>query len=205
MNILIADDHTLNRNLLQTLLETVYPQARLLEASDYASARRMSRKHKPALVILDVSMPGHSGLLGVVEMVRQFPNTRVLICSAIDNPILVKTMLSFGVHGYISKTMPANELLKAIETVLNGEVYRPEAILAESPIQLTPRQSEILGWICTGLSNKEISKQLGISVHTVKLHVSTVLDILGVQNRQQAVALCGLMPSEHEPLAPSAE
>lgn len=196
MNILIADDHTLNRNLLQGLLEAVYPQAKLFEASDYASTKQMSKKHKPDLLILDVSMPGHSGLHGVFEIVREFPDTKVLVCSAIENPILIRTMLSFGIRGYIPKTMPANELLKAIETVLQGEVYVPDEILAESPIQLTARQAEILGLICTGVSNKEISKQLGISVHTVKLHVSAVLDILGVQNRQQAVGLCGLMPAE---------
>jgi len=194
MKFLIADDHGLNREFIRTLLESMYPNAEILEAEDYHSAEYKCRKYKPTLVLLDVSMPGMTGLLGVLGIVRKFPESKVLVCSAIDNPVLIKTILSFGAKGFISKAMSSKELIQAIDCVLKDEVYIPDIPGNARSIHFTARQSEILGMLCSGLSNKEISTQLDISVHTVKLHVSSVLENLGVQNRLQAIALCGLHP-----------
>jgi DNA-binding NarL/FixJ family response regulator len=82
-------------------------------------------------------------------------------------------------------------LMDAIDRVLNGGTYVPERFRADAS-PLTRRQSEILGMICSGLSNKEIAQRLEISVRTVKYHTGLVLEALGVQNRQQAMSLCGL-------------
>jgi len=194
MKILIADDHGLSREFIHTILKNMYSEAKIFEAEDYRSAECQCRKHQPALVILDVSMPGMAGLLGVLEITRKFPDSKVLICSAIDNPILIKTMLSFGVNGFISKGMSSKELTQGINSVLQGKVYIPDCHVDARDMRLTPRQAEMLGMLCSGLSNREIAKQLDISVHTVKLHVSSVLEILGAENRMQAIALCGLYP-----------
>jgi len=194
MKFLIADDHGLNREFIRTLLENVYPGGEILEAGDYRSAEYKCRKYKPALVVLDVSMPGTTGLLGVLEIIRKFPESKVLICSAIDNPVLIKTMLSFGAKGFISKAMSSKELLRGIDCVLKDEIYIPDFLDNTRSIRFTPRQSEILGMVCSGLNNKEIATQLDISIHTVKLHISSVLESLGVKNRLQAIALCGLHP-----------
>jgi len=192
MKILIADDHGLSREFIRTLLESFYPDAEIFEAEDYRTAEYKCQKYKPALVVLDVSMPGMTGLLGVLEIIRKFPESKVLICSAIDNPSMIKAILSFGAKGFISKTMSSKELIRGIDCVLKDEIYIPDFIDNAHSIHFTPRQSEMLGMICSGLSNKEIAKQLNVSVHTVKLHVSSVLGTLGVQNRMQAIALCGL-------------
>ena len=192
MDILIADDHALHRELMRAKLESVYPAARILEAENCEQVKAGCSKHKPTLLILDIFMPGMHGLMGVNDIVRQFPETRVLVCSAVDNPILARTMLAFGAKGYISKAMPAGTLLKGIERVLNGDTFMPRQLASNSDIQLTQRQAEILGMMCSGLSNKEIAQQLHLSVSTVKFHVSMVLDTLGVQSRQQAISICGL-------------
>jgi len=192
MKFLIADDHGLNREFLRILLEKIYPCAEIFEAGDYCSAERQCRKHRPTLVILDVSMPGMSGLLGVLNIIRKFPESNVLICSAIDNPILTGTMLSFGAKGFVSKATASDEFMQGIDCVLKGESYIPESLGHIPSIRFTARQSEILGMICSGLSNREIAAQLDISIHTVKLHVSSVLGTLGVENRMQAIVLCGL-------------
>jgi len=192
MRFLIADDHALNREMMRTMLENTYSDAVIFEAEDYETAKVTCQRHKPILVVLDVSMPGTTGLLGVLEMIQRFPNSKVLICSAVDNPVLVRTMLSFGAKGFISKAMSSKELIRAIDCILKDEIYIPDFIDNAHSIRFTPRQSEILGMICSGLNNKEIANQLDVSVHTVKLHVSSVLETLGVQNRMQVIALCGL-------------
>jgi len=192
MKFLIADDHGLNREFIRTLLENAYPDAEIFEAENYQTAEYKCREYKPTLVVLDVSMPGMTGLLGVFGIIRKFPESKVFVCSAVDNPVLIETILSFGASGFISKTVSSKELIRGIDCVLKDEVYIPDSIDNAHSIHFTPRQSEMLGMICSGLSNKEIAKQLDVSVHTVKLHVSSVLETLGVQNRMQAIALCGL-------------
>ena len=191
MHLLIADDHALHRDLMRAKLESVYPEATIHEAEDYAQVASACARYRPKLLSLDLFMPGMGVLMGVQNIVRQFPDVEVLICSAVDNPILVCTLLAFGIKGYISKSMPADMLMEAIDRVLHGGTYVPERFRADAS-PLTRRQSEILGMICSGLSNKEIAQRLGVSVSTVKFHTGLILEALGVQNRQQAMSLCGL-------------
>ena len=188
---LIADDHALHRDLMRAKLESAYPEATIHEAEDYAQVKSACAKYKPKLLSLDLFMPGMGVLMGVHEIIQQFPETDVLICSAVDNAILVATLLAFGIKGYISKSMPAEMLMEAIDRVLHGGTYVPEPYRSTS-VRLTRRQSEILGMICSGLSNKEIAQRLDVSVSTVKFHTGLILEALGVQNRQQAMSLCGL-------------
>lgn len=193
MDLLIADDHAMHRQLIRTLLASVYPDAGLLEAEDYHQVLDACTRQDPALVILDIFMPDMNGLTGACDVIRRFPETRVLVCSAVDNPILVQTMLAFGARGYVSKTMSAGDLLEGIDTVLRGDIYIPRDIVADAKaIHLTERQWEILGMVCMGLSNKEIADRLALSVSTVKFHIGFILEALKVQNRQQAISLCSL-------------
>jgi len=150
MKFLIADDHGLNREFIRILLEGMYPDAELFEAEDYHSAEYKCRKHKPDLVVLDVSMPGTTGLLGVFGIIRKFPESKVLICSAIDNPVLVETILSFGARGFISKVMSSKKLMRGIDCVLRGEIYIPDYLTDPRATRFTARQLEILGMICPG-------------------------------------------------------
>lgn len=194
MELLIADDHGLHRQLIRTLLAGVYPDAEILEAEDRHQVEAACAGHRPTLVLLDIFMPGMDGMTGACDIIRQFPDVKVVICSAVDNPILVQTMLAFGARGYVSKTMSAEDLLEAIDTVQHGDTYIPRRILSDAtPIHLTERQWEILGMVCMGLSNKEIADRLGLSVSTVKFHVGLTLEALRVQNRQQAISLCSLV------------
>jgi DNA-binding NarL/FixJ family response regulator len=191
MHLLIADDHALHRDLMHAKLESAYPGAMIHEAEDYAQTKSACARFRPKLLILDLFMPGMGVLMGVQDIVQQYQDTGVLICSAVDNPILVCTLLAFGIKGYIAKSMPAGMLMDAIDKVLKGGTYVPEPFRSDST-RLTRRQSEILGMICSGLSNKEIAQHLGVSVSTVKFHTGLILEALGVQNRQQAMSLCGL-------------
>lgn len=189
MNILIADDHALHRELMRAKLESVYPNARIIEAENGVQVRIHCDESHPELLILDVYMPGMNGMAGVHEIVQMFPETKVLICSAVDNPVMVRTMLAFGIKGYVTKSMSTERLLKAIDTILAGGTFIPKSLQTED-IHLTQRQTEILGMICSGLTNKEIADRLNLSLSTVKFHVSLILDVLGAQNRQQVISRC---------------
>lgn len=191
MDMLIADDHIMYRQLLRPLLASAYPDATIAEAADYLQVCATCSRHQPRLLILDVFMPGMNSLAGVHEIIRLFPDMHVLICSAIDNPILVRTMLAFGARGYVSKTMPTDRLLEGIDAVLNDATYVPEDSLMDTEsMHLTNRQWEILGMLCMGLTNKEIARRLDLSISTVKFHVGLILETLHVQSRQQAIASC---------------
>ncbi|ATX78765.1 DNA-binding response regulator, NarL/FixJ family, contains REC and HTH domains [Mariprofundus aestuarium] len=192
MKILIADDHCLHRELVRTLLEVVYPDAEILEASDYSSVIEVCTSIQPAVVLLDLSMPNMNGLLSVNQIIDHFPNSRVIVCSASEHPILIQTIMSFGASGFIPKTLSCKELLTGVKRALEGEVYLPSSLNNDANIILTQRQSEILGFVCSGVSNKEIAAQLNVSLHTVKFHVGSVFEKLNVQNRQQLISLMGL-------------
>ena len=199
-HIVIADDHDMHRDIVKIILENRYPNTIILEASDYDSLNRVCTNINPELVLLDVCMPGMHGLSGVYNIIIAHRKTKFLICSAIDSPILVRTMLAFGASGYVYKSMTANELLASIDTVLQGGVCAPSEI-ADDPngTSLTRRQWEVLGLMCNGKSNKEIANTLNISVDTIKYHISELLKTLHAQSRVHAISICNLTsPSPHD-------
>lgn len=204
MHIVIADDHDMHRDIVKLILESHYPNTVISEASDYDSLDRTCTNQSPDFVLLDVCMPGMHGLSGVHDIIRAHAETAFLICSAVDSPILVRTMLSFGAAGYIYKSMTANELLASIDAVLQGDVYMPPEIARDpNGTSLTRRQWEVLGLMCNGKSNKEIANALNISVDTIKYHISELLKILNAQSRVHAISICNLMsPAPHETEGP---
>lgn len=191
MHILIADDQRLFRELIRVSLASVFPHASISETEDFIQTLEACHQIHPQLIILDVHMPGMNRLEGVREIICRFPASKILICSAIDSPLLIRTILAFGANGYVTKNAPILEVLGAIETVLGGTNHVPE-LTKDGSTSLTARQYEILGLLCSGQSNKEIALTLGITLSTVKFHVGQILATLGVTNRQQAISLCGL-------------
>lgn len=199
VHIVIADDHDMHRDIVKLILESRYPNAVIVEASDYDSLTGICTELKPEFVLLDVCMPGMNGLTGVHDIIQAQKKTKFLICSAVDSPVLVRTMLSFGAAGYVYKSMTANELLSCIDTILQGSVCIPPEI-AHDPngTSLTRRQWEVLGLMCNGKSNKEIANALNISVDTIKYHISELLKTLNAQSRVHAISICNLTsPSPH--------
>lgn len=195
MDMLIADDQAMQRELIRSMLENAYPEASIYEAENFDQVKSTCDKFKPQVLILDLIMPGMCILMGVNDIVQQFQDTRILVCSVVDNPVLVCTILAFGVKGYISKNMPADKLLQGIDSVLHGGTYVPEQFRS-IPVHLTKRQAEIFSMICSGLCNKEIARRLHISTNTVKFHVGLIFKALGVQTRNQAIMLCGLTTAQ---------
>jgi DNA-binding NarL/FixJ family response regulator len=198
IRIVIADDHEVVRSGLRTLFGGTDIQI-VAEAATGEEAVRLTEKHKPDLVLLDIRMAESDGLnaLGRIKLNR--PDIPVLMLSTYDNPTYIARAVALGASGYLMKGISRDELLSAIRRVSEGsdvwtrdELRRVTGALAtprvsaDVEVPLTQRESEVLRQLAFGLTNKEIAQALGISYETVKEHVQHVLRKIGVSDRTQA-------------------
>lgn len=204
--ILIADDHPLYRNAMRNVVADAFDDVEVLECEDVASALVHLENAGVDLVLLDLTMPDADGLDGVSRLRAAGPATPIIVCSAQDDPALVRDCFKLGVSGYLPKSSGMDVTRHAIQLVRGGGVYVPSEALAE-PVSpgpgeggdgdesaidiemgdLTPRQRTVLSLLERGMSNKAIARELGIGEITVKAHVSAILRKLGVDNRLQAI------------------
>jgi len=140
-------------------------------------------------------MPGCSGVEAVARFRERFPALPVVVVSGASDPKVINAALDLGAMGFIPKSAPGEVLLQAVRLVISGAIYVPVEALNAPPLppraaaglNLSPRQREVLDLLLKGLSNKLIARKLDISENTTKIHVSAVLDALGVATRTQAV------------------
>ena len=206
MKLLIVDDHAIVREGLAAMLRQARPDTVVLQAGEGAEALGLAMRH-PDLdaVLLDLRMPGMDGILVVQEFGKIRPALPVIVLSSSENPAEVRHALAVGALGYVPKSAQSQTLLLALELVLSGNVYVPPLMLleqenrteAEPPgrkisaanIHLTDRQIEVLRLLSQGLSNNEIGRDLGLSIKTVKAHITAIFKALSVVSRTQAAAL----------------
>lgn len=200
---LIVEDHPLFREALENAVRSSTPDAEILEATSIDGALDvLSSGDGVDLILLDLSMPGTTGLSGLVRIRKAFPRTPVVVVSGHQNPQIVASVLSLGVSGYVPKSTSKEELARSIEEVLRGSVYLPSAYRAvagprgaRGPAQellrrlheLTPQQLRVLDMVRRGLQNKQIAYELQICETTVKVHVSEILRKLNVISRTKAI------------------
>ena len=205
--ILIADDHPLFRGALRQAL----PDVTVEEAGDMSAtvaALEADEKRVEAddgdpidLVLLDLAMPGESGLAGLVALRGRFPQVAVVVVSATDDATTVRRLMQLGASGFVSKSSSIDAIREAVSTVMAGGMWFPAvsgteddpevADLLDAIATLTPQQSRVLAMLTRGLLNKQIAWELSVSEATVKAHVSAVLQKLGVDSRTQAVIKAG--------------
>lgn len=198
--IVIADDHPLFRGALRQALTGMEDGLQIVEAGDFSEARKAAADHPEAdLMLLDLTMPGVSGLSGLISLRAEYVGLPVVVVSASDDPSTIRRALDLGASGFISKSASIDGIRDGIRAVLNGDVWTPRDFdlgaehdpeIAEliSRLQtLTPQQSRVLGMLGEGLLNKQIAYELGVSEATIKAHVSAVLQKLAVDSRTQAV------------------
>ncbi|KIC50390.1 response regulator transcription factor [Tateyamaria sp. ANG-S1] len=195
--ILIADDHDLVRDTIAAYLETV-DGFTVRTASDFDGALADMRGLDVVdLVILDYNMPGMNGLDGLDRARKAHPTSKVVLMSGVANKDVANAAMAQGADGFIPKRLAAKSMVNAIKFVLAGERYFPADFAeAEQPAMpsgkfrdLSDRELQTLEQLCSGLSNKEIARHLGVQEVTVKLHVKNVLAKLNVSNRTQAALL----------------
>ena len=192
---LIVDDHEVVREGLRLSLSRA-PHIRVIgEAADGETAVGLVERRKPNVVIMDVRMPGMNGLEATRQIMKQTPETAVLIFTAFSERALLDRALDSGAKGYILKEAPHEDLLRAIDRIGNGGEYVDPALTPalisgkDQTDMLTPREREILQLLADGMSNADVAAKLFISQETVKSHVRHILTKLEADTRTQAVAI----------------
>jgi DNA-binding NarL/FixJ family response regulator len=194
IRVLVADDHAIVRTGIRHVLESEPGFAVVGEASNGAEAIELAQSLQPDVAVLDISMPGASGLQVTQELRRLAPETRVLILSMHDNTEYVLESVRAGAHGYILKDTAATELRGAIHAVRRGESYFSppiarrltavvRGITEEEDLlgQLTARERQVLVGVAQGRTNREIALELGISHRTVETHRESLMRKLGIR------------------------
>ena len=203
INVMLVDDQNLVRKGVRSLLELSEEIEVVAEAADGAEAIRMVPEVKPDVVLLDMRMPGLSGLDVLRELSKQDALPPTIILTTFDDSELVLAGIHAGARGYLLKDVALADLVNAIKTVAEGgSIVKPavtQRLLKglehlhndfsslDQPDPLTDRETEILRLMAGGYSNKEIANSLGVAEGTVKNHVSNILSKMGVRDRTRAV------------------
>jgi len=193
---LLADDHTLFREGVRSLLSRIADVQIVAETGDGRDALDLIDRHRPDVALLDITMPGLNGLEVATRTARTSPKTHVVILSMHANEAYVGQALRAGVAGYLLKDAAATELESALRAVMRGETYLSPAISkhvvegflgrarpdADPLAALTARQREILQLIAEGKSTKEIAATLEVGVKTVETHRAHLMERLGIHD-----------------------
>jgi two-component system response regulator NreC len=195
--IVIADDHTVVRQGLRLLIDAEPSLQVVAEAGTVADAERLTRAHRPSVLVLDLNMHGESGLEAIPRLRADAPDTAIVVLTMQDDPGFARQALQSGALGFVLKEAADEELLEAIQLAAAGETYlnpRLGARLAAQPPQpagppddLTERELDVLRLIALGHTNAEIAEQLFLSTRTVETHRSHIQRKLGRNTRAELV------------------
>ncbi|WP_158500041.1 LuxR C-terminal-related transcriptional regulator [Sphingopyxis macrogoltabida] len=201
--VLIADDHPLCRAGLTTIFRRDLGVPELWEAQDFSTVLAKITAHPSiGLVTIDLDLPGLRAGAGLRDLRMRFPAVRLVVVAADRDRERVLDSLCAGVHGYIPKDLPVDEMLAALQMVVAGQIFVPALVsdlaarkehghgddVAMHDGPLTDRQFEVLNLLAAGRSNKEIARTLHIAEGTVKVHIAAAFRMLGVHNRVSAAA-----------------
>jgi DNA-binding NarL/FixJ family response regulator len=203
LRLLIADDQPLMRAGFRAVLEATGEMEVVAEAADGNEAIAAARAERPDVILMDIRMPELDG----IEAIRRLPGQRVLVLTTFGLDEYIVEALRAGASGFITKDVPADELVRAVRVVAAGDALLTPAVTRQlldrvarrlpAPVaigpsqlsELTDREREVLELLARGMSNAEIAEALIVGEATVKTHVSNVLMKLGLRDRVQAVVL----------------
>lgn len=218
MKIMVVDDHALFRQGMSMMLGELYPGSSIIEAATSDEALEAAESNPDTcLVLLDLKLESGSGLDVLERLVTMLPNAPVAVVSASEDSRDISMSYKSGAKGYIVKSSTSDTLRHALPLILSGETFIPSSAMAmltgakggqqggtgrgpggDNVPSLTPRQYEILQLMAEGMQNKDIAGELGMLEGTVKVHVKSILQKLGVNNRTHAVVTGirqGLVPA----------
>jgi len=203
VRLLVVDDHPVVRDDLVAILQTQPDFEVVGEAGDGSEAVEAATRTKPDVILLDLEMPGMDGLEALRRIRAGRPESKALVFTAFDSDERILGSLQAGAAGYLLKGAPREEVFKAIRIVSQGGSLLGPLVVSrllekfavdnadDAPIlePLTTRETEVLGFLARGLTNKEIASRMVITERTVKFHVSSILRKLGATNRTEAVSI----------------
>jgi len=194
IRILTADDHYLLRYGIAALIGAEPDMDLVAQASTGPEAIEQFRLHQPDVALMDLQMPGMSGIEAMIAIRSEFPNARIIVLTTYAGDVQVTRALKAGARAYLLKGRVAAELLETIRAVHAGQKRIPPEVAAELAEHagengLTERELEVLRLIAAGNANKEIAAQLCIAEDTVKRHVTGILAKLGANDRTHAVTI----------------
>lgn len=201
-NVLIVEDHALTRFALMTSLREQDFIGEIYEAPDAAKAYDVLNKHKIHIVLMDLGLPGINGVRATQEIKKIHKDVRVIVITSHSEEVEVAKCLEAGISAYCSKDIKPEKLIELIQDVKNGSMwfdsavskfiqnatksYRVQKQNVKEDYNLTSKEKKVLELIKVGNSNHEISQKLNITVNTTKVHVCSILQKLGVEDRTQA-------------------
>jgi len=205
ISVLVVDDQRLVRAGFQVILDLEPDITVVGEAGDGHEATTLAARLRPAVVLMDIRMPGMDGLAAARAIVAGTAS-RVLMLTTFDSDEYVYSALRAGASGFLLKDTPSQHLVTAVRSVAAGDALidptitrrliqqfvratRPRTTAPEQLAALTPRERDVLCHIAQGLSNAEIARELTVEENTVKTHVGRILTKLGLRDRVQAVVL----------------
>lgn len=202
IRVILADDHAVVRKGIREFLEEEGDISVVAEAADGEQAVTLVAEHQPDVAVLDIQMPGLTGIEATRRIKAQHPNVRVLVLTAYDDDPYIFALLQAGASGYILKSADSSELVHAVRAVHRGESALDPAVAqklvqqlttgrplgAQATVEaLTDREIEVLRMVAKGLTNKAIGQALGISDRTVQGHLANIYGKLNVNSRTEAV------------------
>ena len=191
IRVILIEDHFLARMALRSVLSGRSDIVIVGEASEGASGIDLFRQTAPDVTVMDLRLPGLNGFDAIAAIRKVSKTAKIVVLSNYDGSEDIYRAIRNGAMAYLTKNTSGEELVEAIVTVHGGMRYLPPIArdrLAErtSLVELTPREHEVLTYITRGQSNRDIANQLRIAEKTVRIHVSSVLDKMGVRDRTQA-------------------
>lgn len=201
--IVLVDDHEVVRLGLKSLLEHRENFEVVGEAASAREAVEQVARHRPDIVLMDIRLPGASGIEACEEITAQYPNTRVIMLTSYAEDEMLFSAIRAGASGYVLKQIAGEDLIKAIEAVGKGEALLDPAVTqrvfqevrravkeeeASAFANLSQQERHVLMLVSEGKTNREIAKALFLGEGTVRNYVSSILSKLGVSNRAEAAA-----------------
>jgi two-component system response regulator NreC len=198
LRVLLADDHITVRHGLRLIIEGQPDMSVVAEAGDGESAIAQALAVKPDVIVMDISMPGMTGLVATRKLKKLQPDAVIVTLTRHSDDAYLQELLRAGVKGYVLKQSPPNELVQAIRAAASGGQYLDSALTAritagflgregkrdsKAVAALSERESDVLRLIASGYSNKEIAARLSLSVKTVEAHKANAMRKLGLNGR----------------------
>jgi len=201
-SILVVDDHPILRLGVAAIIDAQRDMFVVAQAGSGEEAIKLFKKHDPDITIMDLRLPGMSGLEALRTIRREDPRAKCLVLTTYEGDEDIHQAIAAGAVGYIIKGMSHETLVDALRRVLSGLSFLPPPVMRSLADRtpnsdLSPREREVLSLMVRGRSNKEIASELGITEATVKCHVSVILLRLGVTDRTQAVVAALQRGLEH--------